>query len=210
MNNYLNEIQSKGYLILNQNDLIKDELLKKNISEIFHNVKLKKQFDRARINHNVVKINDNFEFEKHKQDQLKNDKFFQIWKYAHIENIDYPIIKKYLQKIVKKIYEVDIEEHSTEYTCFEKGCSIVPHIDKNYTSKNRICVILSYFNDNWKEEYGGCLVINNKEVVIPNQGTIVVLDFTKNNVLHEVTEVVEDKNRFCLTTFVDYKNYNDN
>jgi len=122
-------------------------------------------------------------------------------------------VKVYLKTIVNKIYGIEINQSDlfvSNLTSFTKGCGIVNHKDQPH-SGGRLCVILSYFSDEWKEEYGGILKINNNTISIPTLGNIVVLDFTKNNVEHEVTEVlVENKHRLSLTTFVEYKNYNDN
>jgi Rps23 Pro-64 3,4-dihydroxylase Tpa1-like proline 4-hydroxylase len=59
-----------------------------------------------------------------------------------------------------------------------------------------------YCNDTWEQEWGGNLVINNKDTILPIKNTVVVFDYTKNNINHEVTKVESDKNRFCITTFV--------
>ena len=219
MNNLLKEIQSKGYLILHKDDLIHDNVLKNTVSDIFSKVRLNHEtlFTNIRFNNIDKKTKSNTEFENIvNSDYIQtSDNFFQIWKWADIPVNEYPYIVEYLNEIVKSIYEKDItysygttKIHQTiSYTLFQKGCSIVSHVDKSYLSKNRVCAILCYFSEDWEEEYGGYLVVDGKEVVLPNEGTICVLDFTKNNILHEVTKVTQNMNRFCLTAFIDIKDY---
>ena len=68
--------------------------------------------------------------------------------------------------------------------------------------EGRLCVILIYLNDDYKEGYGGELVINKSNIVKPEFGNIVILDFTKNNVYHSVNSVLDDNfKRFAFIRF---------
>jgi Rps23 Pro-64 3,4-dihydroxylase Tpa1-like proline 4-hydroxylase len=90
-----------------------------------------------------------------------------------------------------------------ELTLFPKESLIEKHRDGR--NENRVCAILIYLNKDWKEEYGGNLKLfnNNKETtIVPYFGNVAILDFTKNNVEHEVTKVLVDKNRYAVLSFL--------
>ena len=210
MNDYLKEIQSSGYLVLNESHFNFDDNLISNIHNIFNKVRVYENnlFKEVRYHQqgtrSVESISDLNKLIKSEEHKKLEDDWFQLWRSANIEENDWNSINEYLNKISNTIYNVTPTNINTQYTCFTKGCGIIPHIDKNEHSTDRMCAILSYFSEDWKEEYGGCLRLDDKKTIVPNMGTIVILDFTKNNVLHEVTDVVADKSRFCLTTFLDY------
>jgi Rps23 Pro-64 3,4-dihydroxylase Tpa1-like proline 4-hydroxylase len=91
-------------------------------------------------------------------------------------------------------------------TYYEKDDFIEMHTDG--LSESRLCVILLYLNENWKEGDGGELVLNNKNnelvaIVPPKIGDYVVLDFTKNNLSHGVNAVMGDFKRFTYVHFVE-------
>ena len=68
--------------------------------------------------------------------------------------------------------------------------------------------MLLYLNDDWKEGDGGELVIKNngkETIVLPKLGNYAVLDFTKNNVTHEVLKVNNDFKRFSYIHFLNFK-----
>jgi len=224
-NDYLTEIQDKGYLILKDSDFSFDERILKKVYELFHNVRSNPESYFKKYRNHLkpstmysVDSLDDFnkiikEHESFKQESNGTDFWFQLWRFGEVPDNFKSFIKVYLKTIVNKIYGIVINQSDlfvSNLTSFTKGCGIVNHKDQPH-SGGRLCVILSYFSDEWKEEYGGILKINNNTISIPTLGNIVVLDFTKNNVEHEVTEVlVENKHRLSLTTFVEYKNYNDN
>jgi len=208
-NNYLNIIQEKGYLVLDKNSINLPNSLVNDIDSLFLKYRTNEEslFQNVRL-HNIgtVSVNDNVEFSSLVEENKNNPNWFQIWKSSPILDEDKNLVELYNSKIVDLIYEVTPTSMHYEFTCFRKGCGIKPHKDANDHNPNRLCVILSYFSNEWKREFGGTLILNQSEEIVPNENTIVILDFTKNNISHEVSRVLVDKNRLSLTTFIDYEN----
>ena len=207
--NYLEEIQSKGYLILEKDKLDIHTDISEKIDEIFVDYQNNEEslFKDVRLhNEGIISINDNEELDKLIKNNKNRKDWFQIWKKSPVIDEHKIFVENYNSKIVNLIYGIVPTYMHSEFTCFRKGCGIKSHKDSNDVhNPNRLCVILSYFSKDWKEEYGGCLVLDDSVPVLPSENTIVILDFTKNNIPHEVTEVLVDKNRLSLTTFIDYK-----
>jgi len=91
-------------------------------------------------------------------------------------------------------------QHSVDLTLYLKDNFIENHQDG--FDEGRLCVILIYLNDDYKEGYGGELVINKSSIVKPEFGNVAILDFTKNNVYHSVNSVLDDNfKRFAFIKF---------
>ena len=93
-----------------------------------------------------------------------------------------------------------------DITYYEKDDFIEMHTDG--LNENRLCVILLYLNENWKDGDGGELVLNSKDnqnvaIVPPKFGDYIVLDFTHNNLSHGVNKVNGDFKRFTYVHFVE-------
>lgn len=117
----------------------------------------------------------------------------------------------YFQGLVKKLVvelypELSIERNNIRYndafTVFTEKDFIEPHTDG--MNKGRLCVVLIYLSD--VADYnnsGGLFRIPTKNVEItPVKGQFAVLDFTANNLQHEVTEVKDNFLRFTYNSFV--------
>jgi Rps23 Pro-64 3,4-dihydroxylase Tpa1-like proline 4-hydroxylase len=124
----------------------------------------------------------------------------------HLSNTELEYLKdEIFRDLVKQCYPSELYKldscHLT-YTMYNKQCYINKHQDG--LSPYKICNILLYLNEDYKDGYGGELVINDDVVVKPEFGTLAVLDFTKANPRHEVTEVLDDNfKRFAiLTSFI--------
>lgn len=112
-------------------------------------------------------------------------------------------------KIFLKYYSIDTEllKHHFAYTLFNKGSFIVEHTDG--ADADRIAGVLIYLNENYDKNRGGCLIVTDtntgeKIEVVPELGNVVVLDYTKNQIPHEVTKVLEG-NRYAICNFIHYK-----
>jgi Rps23 Pro-64 3,4-dihydroxylase Tpa1-like proline 4-hydroxylase len=110
--------------------------------------------------------------------------------------------------LVKQCYPSElynIKSCHLSYTMYNKQCYINPHQDG--LNPYKMCNILLYLNEDYKDGYGGELVINGNVVVKPEFGTLAVLDFTTANPKHEVTEVLDDNfKRFAILTSFIYNN----
>lgn len=59
-----------------------------------------------------------------------------------------------------------------------------------------------YLNDDWENGYGGEIVVNNEITIPPLFGNIVILDFTQNNINHEVLNVIKENfERYAIIKF---------
>lgn len=128
---------------------------------------------------------------------IENDKLNEIISDIYLKTI-YDL---YLEDIVnKRNYQQISISSGTELTLYTKNNFIEPHED-GYV-KNRLCVLLMYLNDDYQDGYGGELVINESTIVKPEFGNIAILDFTKNNIKHEVLRVINDNfKRFAFIKF---------
>lgn len=150
-------------------------------------------------------IEPNYEFLKKLNNQLKkiSNQVFQSWiEFALIpsEN-DYLIFHKFMNKIYFDFYGMNIKlgDVHPRFTCFQDGDLIVSHKDADDTT-NR-CVVLLYLNNDYEDGMGGELIIQNKEIVKPEFGRVAILDFTNNNVIHEVTPIQGNFQRCALISF---------
>ena len=67
--------------------------------------------------------------------------------------------------------------------------------------------LLLYLNKGYKEEWGGCFIVEGKDVIIPEFGKLVFLNFNKGlDPSHQVSKVTEDVNRVALLFNIKYKN----
>lgn len=136
----------------------------------------------------------------------------QCWYF--IPAIENTKIKEILSDIYLKtiwdLYSTDIINHSvyhrnvisngTELSLYTKNNFIELHQD-GY-NENRLCVVLIYLNDDYQIGYGGELIVGESTIIKPEFGNIVILDFTKNNVNHEVLRVIDDNfKRFAFIKF---------
>jgi len=144
----------------------------------------------------------------------------QVWLYGPCRNMipskNNLIESLYLQTVVE-LYKDDIinhdeyqikKEHSsdpyigagTDITLYLKDNYISPHADG--IDGTRLCVLLMYLNDDWENGYGGEIVVNNEITIPPLFGNIVILDFTQNNINHEVLNVIKENfERYAIIKF---------
>lgn len=144
------------------------------------------------------------ELETIKYDILKNytdginNSVDQIWYF------DYPFkpteSMKLVSKIFKKFYDVDVVKPSSQLTMYNDGCYLVNHQDASKTENKPNCVILIYLSSDYIEGNGGELIVGNELKVAPIYGNVAIMDFTKHNPYHAVTEV-KNYNRFCYINF---------
>ena len=122
----------------------------------------------------------------------------------------------YLQTVVE-LYKDDIINHNefkrkkshsmdpyigagTDITLYLKDNYISPHEDG--IDGNRLCVLLMYLNDDWENGDGGEIVVNEEITIPPLFGNVVILDFTQNNINHEVLKVInENFERYAIIKF---------
>ena len=152
-------------------------------------------------------VSENPQYEFLKQIKIKLHEIinynFQSWMEYTIHSADesHDIVHQIYSRLYLDFYNTKLPEHfGCRFTCFEKDDLIVSHRDSDDTSNK--CVILIYLNDDYEEGCGGELIIENKEIVKPIFGQISILDFTKHNVIHQVTKINGDFKRCALIQFL--------
>lgn len=112
------------------------------------------------------------------------------------------LCKKISHKIADKYYshifnlnnnkKNQIQKTTDRIAVYDSDCHITKHRD-GYSDK-KLFVILIYLNKEWGESNGGDLVIydknNYKVTLAPKAPSVCILDFTKNNLQHEVLKVL--------------------
>lgn len=141
----------------------------------------------------------NYIFNKYIKNQ--NQSFFKG--YAFKLNFIYT---KIVKNILNHFYpNLNILHRGHDFTLFTKGQKIIEHNDGQ--NEGRVCVIILYLNKDYKKGFGGELIIDETEICEPTFGKISILDFTKNNIEHEVIAIKDDFKRFAMLNFL---NSNDN
>lgn len=135
--------------------------------------------------------------------------FQRWWQYSGKNLIP---LKNYFRKGVTNFINEnygDLGElvHMDDLTLFENGDFINEH--KDGFNKGRICVFLIYLSDSQTyNDGGGKLIIKNNDIieeVYPISENFTILDFTQNNVTHEVTPVKNDFKRLTYINFISKK-----
>ena len=148
----------------------------------------------------------------------------QAWMYGRFPESYYSynnLIESLYLQTVTELYKEEIINHEEfkPKSLKDAGFSNKPHISAgtditlyvkdNYISGHadgidgtRLCVLLMYLNDDWESGYGGEIVVNEEITIPPLFGNIVILDFTENNIEHEVPKVInENFERFAIIKF---------
>jgi Rps23 Pro-64 3,4-dihydroxylase Tpa1-like proline 4-hydroxylase len=150
------------------------------------------------------------------------DKFdiMQIWYYADLSKIlpQYNYITKetnkdyyYLKNRIKNMmtYFFDFEEtqdfvfFSPTFTYYDTGCVLKNHSDG--TNTGRVCALLIYLNEEYDENDGGILILNDEEKVVPKFGKVAIIDLQSFDIKHQVTKVTGGIGRYAFLTFIKTK-----
>ena len=139
---------------------------------------------------------------------------FQSW-FTIETDFNYPKSIELFNRIFSKYYSIDATtvKHNFMHTLFNKDCFIKDHTDGG--DSDRIAGLLIYLNEDYDKNNGGCLIVTDTQAgdeieVVPELGRVVVLDYTKNQIPHEVTRVIEGE-RYAICNFIHYNiQHNDN
>ena len=139
---------------------------------------------------------------------LKED-IFQLWHWnagdskMEVENH----YKPYFEKFARYFYDVDTFQQlkfNSQFTMYSNRCFLQNHKDGKVDG--RLCVVLIYLNEEYDKTNGGLLILNSNEEVLPKIGNVAILDLGEFDIEHQVTEVVGNKNRYCVLSFISLKN----
>lgn len=140
---------------------------------------------------------------------------------------DYPKIYKYIKNKTLELYGDDIivtkfsegnrgsirriEIDNPLLTIYRKGCVLSNHSDGAGPVSADIdffkpANLLLYLNKDYKREWGGCFIVEDKQVVIPEFGKLVFLNFNKGlNPTHQIDKIVHEVDRVALLFNTKYK-----
>jgi hypothetical protein len=146
----------------------------------------------------------------------------QLWYYADINNViepeytlpnsEYTIcgsdslnkFSNYIFNMVRYFFDFDEEQKYTLFapsiSYYGNGCVLGNHSDG--TGTGRVCSLLIYLNEEYDENDGGILILQNTEKVIPTFGKVAIIDLQSFDIPHQVTEVTGGLGRFAILSFV--------
>lgn len=209
LENTIEHLKTKGYVSF---DL--DENDKGTLKEIFSKIK-ELEFNYAVHTSNKSRQSNNIPFselENKKEERLNEEMCWQYWYYipslrGKIKEEDIAFLNNIVKNIANKFYiESNIEisaDDTFTFSMYNKGCFINKHQDGNHkdqiTEVGNLCNILLYLNEDYSEECGGELVLNDNDIIKPTFGKIVILDFFYKNPEHRVNKVISDNfKRYAL------------
>lgn len=142
---------------------------------------------------------DSFENLEKLKEEYAPLKKWQVWYQDNnfrtkISENEYEFLRNLFTSIIEDVYPSDSYDKNFFINCtmYNKLCYINRHQDG--TAGHRLTNILIYLNDDYVTGMGGEIVIN-EEKVNPELGKVAILDFSQNNPLHAVTEVLDENFR---------------
>ena len=126
------------------------------------------------------------------------------------ETVFYDILEYFYNKTQKDV------TMAPQWTCYSEGCFLKDHNDGQGEEYQNTCAILIYLNEEWKEEWGGNLILRNTKIsndeniktihkVIPKFGKVVIIDLEIFDTSHAVDNIIGDHNRCTLLSFATSK-----
>ena len=162
-----------------------------------------KQIEFTNLRHtgcgNSDSTNDSFENLEKLKEEYAPLKRWQVWYQDNnlrtkISEDEYSVLREVFTNIIEDVYPSDSYDTNFFINCtmYNKLCYINRHQDG--TGGNRLTNILIYLNDDYVTGMGGEIIINDKKVN-PELGKVAILDFSQNNPVHAVTEVLDENFR---------------
>ena len=170
----------------------------------------------ASINTNFKSFENANEIKNEKLSLLKKEDIVQIWLYGHPKNEMAPLRVLYTE-LTKYFYDIDNNVDlnlDISISLYNKGCFLNDHIDGKSPVKNYASMLV-YLNKDWKEEDGGNLILRGDDnidyKVVPEFGTVAIIDLQNFDIYHQVEEIVNDVERYTIICFpFDKKNLTKN
>lgn len=158
-------------------------------------------------------INTNFksfeEANKIKDDKLSvldKEDIVQIWLYGHPKEGNDSLRKLYTE-LTKYFYDIDDDVQlnlDISISLYNKGCFLNDHIDGKSPVKNYASMLV-YLNKDWKAEDGGNLILRGDDnvdyKVVPEFGTVAIIDLQNFDIYHQVEQVMNDVERYTIICF---------
>ena len=127
-------------------------------------------------------------------------KITQCWYYnTNLELEESTIIRKGIRNILQYFYGFKTTSANDELqlTYYDDKCLFVPHSDGKTI---HLCSIIIYLNKNYDKSNGGLLVLGDSYVV-PEFGQCALMDLSKHDIRHGVTQVTGGPGRYAILSF---------
>jgi len=141
------------------------------------------------------KSNDSFENLEKLKEEYAPLKKWQVWYQdtnlrTKISEDEYEFIRNLFTSIIEDVYPANSYDKNFFINCtmYNKLCYINRHQDG--TAGHRLTNILIYLNEDYVDGMGGEIIIND-EKINPELGKVAIIDFSKNNPAHAVSEVLD-------------------
>ena len=158
------------------------------------------------INTNFKSFEEANEIKDAKVALLGKDDITQIWLYGHPKEGNNSLRKLYTE-LTKYFYDIDDNVDlnlDISISLYNKGCFLDDHIDGKSPVKNYASMLV-YLNKDWKEEDGGNLILRGDDnidyKVVPEFGTVAIIDLQNFDIYHQVEEIVNDVERYTIICF---------
>lgn len=210
-------LHKKGYCSFNIGDL-SEELL--NIIDVYKSDGVSSQRDNMiflradfstssgedGINTNFKTFEEANKIKNEKLSILSKDDIVQIWLYGHPDGGTNSLRKLYIE-LTKYFYDIDdtIDLNlDISISLYNEGCFLNDHIDGKSPVKNYASMLV-YLNKDWKEEDGGNLILRGDDnidyKVVPEFGTVAIIDLQNFDIYHQVEQVINDVERYTIICF---------
>lgn len=210
-------LHKKGYCSFNIGDL-SEELL--NIIDVYKSDGVSSQRDNMTflradfstssgedgINTNFKTFEEANKIKNEKLSILSKDDIVQIWLYGHPDGGTNSLRKLYIE-LTKYFYDIDdtIDLNlDISISLYNEGCFLNDHIDGKSPVKNYASMLV-YLNKDWKEEDGGNLILRGDDnidyKVVPEFGTVAIIDLQNFDIYHQVEQVINDVERYTIICF---------
>lgn len=158
------------------------------------------------INTNLKSFEKANELKDEKISLLKKEDIVQIWLYGHASGGNDSLRKLYTE-LTKYFYDIDDNVDlnlDISISLYNKGCFLNDHIDGKSPVKNYASMLV-YLNKDWNTEDGGNLILRGDDgidyKVVPEFGTVAIIDLQNFDIFHQVEQVVGDVERYTIICF---------
>jgi Rps23 Pro-64 3,4-dihydroxylase Tpa1-like proline 4-hydroxylase len=170
----------------------------------------------SNINSNYKSFEEANKLKDEKLKSLKKSDIVQMWLFGHPKNGN-DVLRKLFTNLTKYFYDIDDNTDlnlDISISLYNKGCFLNDHIDGKSPVKNYASMLV-YLNEDWKEEDGGNLILRGDDgvdyKVVPEFGTVAIIDLQNFDIYHQVEQVVNDVERYTIICFpFDKKNLTKN
>jgi Rps23 Pro-64 3,4-dihydroxylase Tpa1-like proline 4-hydroxylase len=149
--------------------------------------------------------------------QKDNLDVMQMWYYADLSKIipefnyktketnkDYYYLKNQIKNMMTYFFDFKETQNfvffAPTFTYYDNGCILKNHSDG--TNTGRVCALLIYLNEEYDENDGGILILNDEEKVVPKFGKVAIIDLQSFDIKHQVTKVTGGIGRYAFLTFI--------